>query len=65
MSAKSLTALLKKREALEQQIAQAEAIERRKNDMLCWPEFVQILPLADETLRYEFSQIAAKIKAQN
>lgn len=56
---KTLDSLLRKREALEREIAAAEAAEKRKGIVANWPEFAQILTLPDDVLRAALARIAA------
>ena len=55
--AKNLEALLKKREALEQQIVAAQAMEKRKNEIVGMAEFVKLLGLPDAVLQTAFAKI--------
>ncbi len=62
MTKKSLTSLLRKREALEAEIASAQVIEKRKSEVINMQELINILPLPDHILRLAFSRIAAENK---
>ena len=57
---KKLDTLLKKRERIEAEIVAAQAVEKRKNEILALPEFAQILSLPDEVLRKEFTRLSTK-----
>ncbi|MDD5395483.1 MAG: hypothetical protein PHE17_20865 [Thiothrix sp.] len=60
MRTKSLSLLLKKREQLECEIEAAQQLEKRKSEIIGWPEFAKILSLPDEILRTSLTQIAAE-----
>lgn len=57
---KTLEGLRKKRERLDAEIAAAEATEKRKIEVMNWPEFLQILSLPDKVLREEFARLASR-----
>jgi len=65
MSKQTLSALIKKRERLEVEIAAAQAAEKRKSEVLAIPEFSRILYLSDTILRDAFARIAAENQRQN
>lgn len=52
-----LETLIKKREALEKQIADAQRIEKRKSEIAAMLEDVGILNLPDDVLLEEFQKI--------
>lgn len=58
MGTKNLDILLRKREQLEREIAEAQRLEKRKNEVMDWPEFDKILFLPDEILRASLARIA-------
>jgi hypothetical protein len=65
MSRKSLDALLRKREALEREIAAAQAAEKRKTEVVAWPEFANVLALPDEVLRAGLAEMVRQHSMQN
>ncbi|PJB07577.1 MAG: hypothetical protein CO125_04655 [Hydrogenophilales bacterium CG_4_9_14_3_um_filter_59_35] len=52
-----LETLIKKREALEKQIADAQRMEKRKSEIACLLEKTGILDLPDEVLLAEFQKM--------
>lgn len=57
MSSKNLIALIKKREALEAEIAKVKSFEKRKTAILEMSEFSKIAGFDDAVLRVGFAKI--------